>query len=150
MNTEIIEKMTLYKIRETFETPKFDLNILLNKNPDYDFIILNLTLTTVYFGILSVQNLKPGYIKLQIKNKSKLVIIENEIDKTYVIKKSSIFDYIKPDNINFVGQVVADELYIYTNNGDMLRYFKTQYSLFYSPNYLILGLGRQSLSLKFV
>ena len=31
MNTEIIEKMTLYKIRETFETPKFDLNILLNK-----------------------------------------------------------------------------------------------------------------------
>lgn len=87
--------------------------------------------------------MKPGYIKLQIKNKSKLVII---IDKTYVIKKSSILDYIKLDNINFVGQVVADE----TNNGDMLRYFKTQYSLFYSPNYLILGLGRQSLSLKFV
>ena len=114
MNTEIIEKMNLYKIRETFETPKFDLNILLNKNPEYDFIILNLTLTTVCFGILSIQNLKPGYIKLQIKNKSKLVIIENEIDKTYVIKKSSIlFDYIKLDNINFVGQVVADELYIY-------------------------------------
>lgn len=112
MNTEIIEEMTLYRIRETFETPKFDLNILLNKNPDYDFIILNLTLTTVYFGILSVQNLKPGYIKLQIKNKSKLVIIENEIDKTYVIKKSSILDYIKLNNINFVGQVVADELYI--------------------------------------
>lgn len=112
MNTEIIEKMTLYRIRETFESPKFDLNILLNKNPDYDFIILNLTLTTVYFGILSVQNLKPGYIKLQIKNKSKLVIIENEIDKTYVIKKSSILDYIKLNNINFVGQVVADELYI--------------------------------------
>lgn len=112
MNTEIIEKMTLYRIRETFESPNFDLNILLNKNPDYDFIILNLTLTTVYFGILSVQNLKPGYIKLQIKNKSKLVIIENEIDKTYVIKKSSILDYIKLNNINFVGQVVADELYI--------------------------------------
>ena len=53
--------------------------------------------------------MKPGYIKLQIKNKSKLVII---IDKTYVIKKSSILDYIKLDNINFVGQVVADELYI--------------------------------------
>lgn len=112
MNTEIIEKMTLYKIRETFESPKFDLNILLNKNPDYDFIILNLTLTTVCFGILSVQKLKPGYIKLQIKNKSKLVIIENEIDKTYVIKKNSILDYIKLNNINFVGQVVADELYI--------------------------------------
>lgn len=112
MNTEIIEKMTLYKIRETFESPKFDLNILLNKNPDYDFIILNLTLTTVCFGILSVQKLKPGYIKLQIKNKSKLVIIENEIDKTYVVKKNSILDYIKLDNINFVGQVVADELYI--------------------------------------
>lgn len=112
MNTEIIEEMTLYRIRETFESPKFDLNILLNKNPDYDFIILNLTLTTVCFGILSVQKLKPGYIKLQIKNKSKLVIIENEIDKTYVIKKSSILDYIKLDNINFVGQMVADELYI--------------------------------------
>lgn len=112
MNTEIIEEMTLYRIRETFESPKFDLNILLNKNPDYDFIILNLTLTTVCFGILSVQKLKPGYIKLQIKNKSKLVIIENEIDKTYVIKKSSILDYIKLNNINFVGQVVADELYI--------------------------------------
>ena len=112
MNTEIIEKMTLYKIRETFESPKFDLNILLNKNPDYDFIILNLTLTTVCFGILSVQKLKPGYIKLQIKNKSKLIIIENEIDKTYVIKKNSILDYIKFNNINFVGQVVADELYI--------------------------------------
>lgn len=112
MNTEIIEEMTLYKIRETFESPKFDLNILLNKNPDYDFIILNLTLTTVCFGILSVQKLKPGYIKLQIKNKSKLVIIENEIDKTYVIKKNSILDYIKFNNINFVGQVVADELYI--------------------------------------
>lgn len=112
MNTEIIKEMTLYKIRETFESPKFDLNILLNKNPDYDFIILNLTLTTVCFGILSVQKLKPGYIKLQIKNKSKLVIIENEIDKTYVVKKSSILDYIKLDNINFVGQVVADELYI--------------------------------------
>ena len=112
MNTEIIKEMTLYKIRETFESPKFDLNILLNKNPDYDFIILNLTLTTVCFGILSVQKLKPGYIKLQIKNKSKLVIIENEIDKTYVIKKNSILDYIKLDNINFVGQVVADELYI--------------------------------------
>lgn len=112
MNTEIIEEMTLYKIRETFESPKFDLNILLNKNPDYDFIILNLTLTTVCFGILSVQKLKPGYIKLQIKNKSKLVIIENEIDKTYVIKKNSILDYIKLNNINFVGQVVADELYI--------------------------------------
>lgn len=112
MNTEIIEEMTLYRIRETFESPKFDLNILLNKNPDYDFIILNLTLTTVCFGILSVQKLKPGYIKLQIKNKSKLVIIENEIDKTYVIKKNSILDYIKLDNINFVGQVVADELYI--------------------------------------
>ena len=112
MNTEIIKEMTLYKIRETFESPKFDLNILLNKNPDYDFIILNLTLTTVCFGILSVQKLKPGYIKLQIKNKSKLVIIENEIDKTYVIKKSSILDYIKLNNINFVGQVVADELYI--------------------------------------
>lgn len=109
MNAEIIEKMTLYRIRETFETPKFDLNIFLNKNLDYDFIIFNLTLTTVCFGILSVQNLKPGYIKLQIKNKSKLVIIENEIDKTYVIKK---LDYIKLDNINFVGQVVADELYI--------------------------------------
>ena len=53
--------------------------------------------------------MKPGYIKLQIKNKSKLVII---IDKTYVIKKSNILDYIKLDNINFVGQVVADELYI--------------------------------------
>lgn len=112
MNTEIIEEMTLYRIRETFESQKFDLNILLNKNPDYDFIILNLTLTTVCFGILSVQKLKPGYIKLQIKNKSKLIIIENEIDKTYVIKKSSILDYIKLDNINFVGQVVADELYI--------------------------------------
>lgn len=112
MNTEIIKEMTLYKIRETFESPKFDLNILLNKNPDYDFIILNLTLTTVCFGILSVQKLKPGYIKLQIKNKSKLVIIENEIDKTYVVKKNSILDYIKLDNINFVGQVVADELYI--------------------------------------
>lgn len=112
MNAEIIEKMTLYRIRETFESPKFDLNILLNKNPDYDFIILNLTLTTVCFGILSVQKLKPGYIKLQIKNKSKLVIIENEIDKTYVVKKNSILDYIKLDNINFVGQVVADELYI--------------------------------------
>lgn len=112
MNTEIIKEMTLYRIRETFESPKFDLNILLNKNPDYDFIILNLTLTTVCFGILSVQKLKPGYIKLQIKNKSKLVIIENEIDKTYVIKKNSILDYIKLDNINFVGQVVADELYI--------------------------------------
>ena len=112
MNTEIIEEMTLYRIRETFESPKFDLNILLNKNPDYDFIILNLTLTTVCFGILSVQNLKPGYIKLQIKSKSKLVLIENEIDKTYVIKKSSILDYIKLDNINFVGQMVADELYI--------------------------------------
>ena len=112
MNTEIIEKMNLYRIRETFETPKFDLNILLNKNLDYDFIILNLTLTTVCFGILSVQKLKPGYIKLQIKNKSKLIIIENEIDKTYVIKKNSIFDYIKLDNINFVGQVVANELYI--------------------------------------
>ena len=112
MNTEIIEKMTLYRIRETFESPKFDLNILLNKNPDYDFIILNLTLTTVCFGILSVQKLKPGYIKLQIKNKSKLIIIENEIDKTYVIKKNSILDYIKLNNINFVGQVVADELYI--------------------------------------
>ena len=112
MNTEIIKEMTLYKIRETFESPKFDLNILLNKNPDYDFIILNLTLTTVCFGILSVQKLKPGYIKLQIKNKSKLVIIENEIDKTYVIKKNSILDYIKLNNINFVGQVVADELYI--------------------------------------
>lgn len=112
MNTEIIKEMTLYRIRETFESPKFDLNILLNKNPDYDFIILNLTLTTVCFGILSVQKLKPGYIKLQIKNKSKLVIIENEIDKTYVVKKSSILDYIKLDNINFVGQVVADELYI--------------------------------------
>lgn len=112
MNTEIIEKMTLYRIRETFESPKFDLNILLNKNPDYDFIILNLTLTTVCFGILSVQKLKPGYIKIQIKNKSKLVIIENEIDKTYVIKKSSILDYIKLNNINFVGQMVADELYI--------------------------------------
>ena len=112
MNTEIIKEMTLYKIRETFESPKFNLNILLNKNPDYDFIILNLTLTTVCFGILSVQKLKPGYIKLQIKNKSKLVIIENEIDKTYVVKKSSILDYIKLDNINFVGQVVADELYI--------------------------------------
>ena len=112
MNTEIIEEMTLYRIRETFESPKFDLNILLNKNPDYDFIILNLTLTTVCFGILSVQKLKPGYIKLQIKNKSKLIIIENEIDKTYVIKKSSILDYIKLDNINFVGQMVADELYI--------------------------------------
>ena len=112
MNTEIIEEMTLYRIRETFESQKFDLNILLNKNPDYDFIILNLTLTTVCFGILSVQKLKPGYIKLQIKNKSKLIIIENEIDKTYVIKKSSILDYIKLDNINFVGQMVADELYI--------------------------------------
>lgn len=112
MNTEIIEEMTLYRIRETFESPKFDLNILLNKNPDYDFIILNLTLTTVCFGILSVQKLKPGYIKLQIKNKSKLVIIENEIDKTYVIKKNSILDYIKLNNINFVGQMVADELYI--------------------------------------
>ena len=112
MNTEIIEEMTLYRIRETFESPKFDLNILLNKNPDYDFIILNLTLTTVCFGILSVQKLKPGYIKLQIKNKSKLVIIENEIDKTYVIKKNSILDYIKLNNINFVGQVVANELYI--------------------------------------
>lgn len=112
MNTEIIKEMTLYKIRETFESPKFDLNILLNKNPDYDFIILNLTLTTVCFGILSVQKLKPGYIKLQIKNKSKLVIIENEIEKTYVIKKNSILDYIKLNNINFVGQVVADELYI--------------------------------------
>lgn len=112
MNTEIIKEMTLYRIRETFESPKFDLNILLNKNPDYDFIILNLTLTTVCFGILSVQKLKPGYIKLQIKNKSKLVIIENEIDKTYVIKKNSILDYIKLNNINFVGQVVADELYI--------------------------------------
>ena len=112
MNTEIIEEMTLYKIRETFESPKFDLNILLNKNPDYDFIILNLTLTTVCFGILSVQKLKPGYIKLQIKNKSKLIIIENEIDKTYVIKKNSMLDYIKFNNINFVGQVVADELYI--------------------------------------
>lgn len=112
MNTEIIKEMTLYKIRETFESPKFDLNILLNKNPDYDFIILNLTLTTVCFGILSVQKLKPGYIKLQIKNKSKLIIIENEIDKTYVIKKNSILDYIKLNNINFVGQVVADELYI--------------------------------------
>ena len=88
--------------------------------------------------------MKPGYIKLQIKNKSKLVII---IDKTYVIKKSSILDYIKLDNINFVGQMVADELNI---NRDMLRYFKTQYSLFYSPNYLILGLGQQSLSLEFV
>lgn len=112
MNTDIIKEMTLYKIRETFESPKFDLNILLNKNPDYDFIILNLTLTTVCFGILSVQKLKPGYIKLQIKNKSKLIIIENEIDKTYVIKKNSILDYIKLNNINFVGQVVADELYI--------------------------------------
>lgn len=112
MNTEIIEEMTLYRIRETFESPKFDLNILLNKNPDYDFIILNLTLTTVCFGILSVQKLKPGYIKLQIKNKSKLIIIENEIDKTYVIKKNSILDYIKLNNINFVGQVVANELYI--------------------------------------
>lgn len=112
MNTEIIKEMTLYRIRKTFESPKFDLNILLNKNPDYDFIILNLTLTTVCFGILSVQKLKPGYIKLQIKNKSKLIIIENEIDKTYVIKKNSILDYIKLNNINFVGQVVADELYI--------------------------------------
>ena len=112
MNTEIIEEMTLYRIRETFESQKFDLNILLNKNPDYDFIILNLTLTTVCFGILSVQKLKPGYIKLQIKNKSKLVIIENEIDKTYVIKKNSMLDYIKLNNINFVGQMVADELYI--------------------------------------
>lgn len=112
MNAEIIKEMTLYKIRETFESPKFDLNILLNKNLDYDFIILNLTLTTVCFGILSVQKLKPGYIKLQIKNKSKLVIIENEIDKTYVIKKNSILDYIKLNNINFVGQMVADELYI--------------------------------------
>lgn len=42
MNTEIIEEMTLYRIRETFESPKFDLNILLNKNPDYDFIIYSL------------------------------------------------------------------------------------------------------------
>ena len=99
MNAEIIKEMNLYKIRETFETPKFDLNILLNKNLDYDFIILNITLTTVCFGILSVQKLKPGYIKLQIKNKSKLIIIENEIDKTYVIKKNSILDYIKLNNI---------------------------------------------------
>ena len=44
MNTEIIEKMTLYRIRETFESPKFDLNILLNKNPDYDFTYINYSL----------------------------------------------------------------------------------------------------------
>lgn len=114
--------MNLYKIQETFGIQDFNFDILLNKNLDYDFIILDISLC---LGILSVQNLKPVYIKLQIKNKSKLVIIENETEKISVLKPS-IIEFITFKNINFVGQVSNDGTLYMNKYWRYAEKFKTQ------------------------